>query len=429
MPMTLSRTMNVLLHPQELFRRSKSHRDDHGVANGSCRAQVSCFPKSRFGRPAVGMDAVQRLAGDVEELAGQDTLWKTTSGNLDAAGKFAHLHYLSEDVHKHMHTIMDIIKDLTGDVHAPHLQISPDDAVELLEQMIATDLPVQLLAQIPNLEFEARTDIMNVCCAMFWPGMPHHFDQQVVEYLENHPRVFQLLVDGYTNEEAALHYGVVLRSCARHKELVHAFLCSGHVYQLINHVTYPSVDISSDAFYSLREMLLEHKETSAAWLESNFAEFFSAYNELLKSGEYFAERQAQKLLTEILLDRAFKKVMQRYVADERNLQIHMNLLKDRSKVIQIEAFHVFKVFVANPNKTPRTQLILYRNSDKLIQLLEVLHPFKKEDAKFNEDKRNVIERLGRLEGHFSPGQFSPVKDACANSASKDVSPGSPPQAV
>jgi len=35
--------------------------------------------------------------------------------------------------------------------------------------------------------------------------------------------------------------------------------------------------------------------------------------------------------------------MTRYIANEENLKVMMNLLKDRSKNIQFEAFHVFKV--------------------------------------------------------------------------------------
>ena len=35
--------------------------------------------------------------------------------------------------------------------------------------------------------------------------------------------------------------------------------------------------------------------------------------------------------------------MTRYIANEANLKMMMNLLRDKSKNIQFEAFHVFKV--------------------------------------------------------------------------------------
>ena len=50
-----------------------------------------------------------------------------------------------------------------------------------------------------------------------------------------------------------------------------------------------------------------------------------------------------QLLGELLLDRANVKVMMRYVTDVKNLQLMMILLKDSSRSIQFEAFHVFKV--------------------------------------------------------------------------------------
>jgi calcium binding protein 39 len=72
-------------------------------------------------------------------------------------------------------------------------------------------------------------------------------------------------------------------------------------------------------------------------------QFFSSYALLVQSTNYVTKRQSLKLLGEILLDRTNFKVMTRYIANEDNLKMMMNLLKDRSKNIQFEAFHVFKV--------------------------------------------------------------------------------------
>lgn len=55
------------------------------------------------------------------------------------------------------------------------------------------------------------------------------------------------------------------------------------------------------------------------------------------------KRQSIKLLGEILLDRANYSVMTRYISNEANLKMMMNLLRDKSRNIQFEAFHVFKV--------------------------------------------------------------------------------------
>ena len=50
-----------------------------------------------------------------------------------------------------------------------------------------------------------------------------------------------------------------------------------------------------------------------------------------------------QLLGELLLDRANGKVMMKYVSEPTNLMLMMILLKDNSRSIQFEAFHVFKV--------------------------------------------------------------------------------------
>jgi len=80
------------------------------------------------------------------------------------------------------------------------------------------------------------------------------------------------------------------------------------------------------------------------WLTVSFLiKFFSSFTTLILSENYVTKRQSLKLLGEILLDRANFNVMTRYISNEANLKMMMNLLRDKSKNIQFEAFHVFKV--------------------------------------------------------------------------------------
>ena len=71
--------------------------------------------------------------------------------------------------------------------------------------------------------------------------------------------------------------------------------------------------------------------------------YFNSYTTLMLSNNYVTKRQSLKLLGEILLDRANFNIMTRYIAQESNLKMMMNMLRDKSKNIQFEAFHVFKV--------------------------------------------------------------------------------------
>ena len=43
----------------------------------------------------------------------------------------------------------------------------------------------------------------------------------------------------------------------------------------------------------------------------------------------------------------------RYVGNVEYLKIHMDFLRNKSKAIRQDAFHIFKVFAANPRKPPK----------------------------------------------------------------------------
>lgn len=90
------------------------------------------------------------------------------------------------------------------------------------------------------------------------------------------------------------------------------------------------------------------------------------YQNLLNSKNYVTRRQSLKLLGELLLDRHNFNTMTKYISNPDNLRLMMELLRDKSRNIQYEAFHVFKVFVANPNKPKPISDILNRNREKLV---------------------------------------------------------------
>ena len=88
------------------------------------------------------------------------------------------------------------------------------------------------------------------------------------------------------------------------------------------------------------------------YLDVHYVTFFDAYNDLIKSENYVTKRQSLKLLGDVLLDKQNKATMMRYIGEKQNLKLLMVMLRDDSKAITFEAFHVFKVFVANPHKEP-----------------------------------------------------------------------------
>ncbi len=104
-----------------------------------------------------------------------------------------------------------------------------------------------------------------------------------------------------------------------------------------------------------------------------------------------------KLLGELLLDRTNFNIMTRYISSVDNLKLMMNLLRDESRSIQFEAFHVFKVFVANPNKAKGIVDILLKNQEKLVSFLGKFHTDRSDDEQFNEEKTFLIKQVQALQ--------------------------------
>lgn len=135
----------------------------------------------------------------------------------------------------------------------------------------------------------------------------------------------------------------MLREAIKHEKLAQRVMEDPHFWNFFEYVQGGSFDISSDAFTTFKDLLTRHKGLVADFLSAKYGPFFSRYNTLLTSQNYVAQRQSVKLLGEILLDRSNYNIMTAYVDSPEHLKLTMNLLRDRSRNVQYEAFHVFKV--------------------------------------------------------------------------------------
>lgn len=158
-----------------------------------------------------------------------------------------------------------------------------------------------------------------------------------------------------------------------------------------------------------QDILTRHKTMVAQYLSTNFEEFFSRYNTLLiQSDSYVTKRQSIKLLGEILLDRANYNVMTAYVDRGAHLKLCMNLLKDDRKMVQYEGFHVFKVFVANPNKSEAVQRILINNRDRLLKFLPKFLEDRTDDDQFTDEKSFLVRQIELLPSEPADSRPQPV---------------------
>jgi len=275
----------------------------------------------------------------------------------------------------------------------PEHEPNQDAIVQLANDIYANDLIPALLTNITRLEFEAKKDLASI--------FNHLLRRQVgsrsptVEYICRNAAILEMLLVGYENTDIALNCGAMLRECTRHESLTKLMLYSANFWKFFKFVEVSNFDVASDAFQTLKELLTKHKPLVAEFLEKNYDQFFEFYTGLLTSPNYVTRRQSLKLLGELLLDRANFNIMTKYISDSGNLKLMMTLLRDKSRSIQFEAFHVFKVFVANPNKPTPILKILVKNKEKLISFLNGFHN-DKEDDQFNDEKAFLLKQIQQL---------------------------------
>ncbi|TGZ71133.1 hypothetical protein CRM22_002810 [Opisthorchis felineus] len=265
---------------------------------------------------------------------------------------------------------------------------------DITHELINLNVLPLLIANLDAIEFESSKHVVDL--------FGHVMRRQVgsynpcAQYLLANPNILVSLLHGYSRPDRAIHYGAILRDACRHESLAKVVLSSPEFYQLFDYVQGTAFDVSSDAFSTLKDLLTRHKTLVAEFLSTNYDEFFKHYSNMIAAENYVTNRQALKLLGELLLERHNFSVMTRYIADPENLKIIMNLLKSEKKQIAFEAFHCFKVFVANPNKPQSVHMILFRNQEKLISFLSKFQTERTDDGQFNHEKEYLIKQIRDL---------------------------------
>uniref|UniRef100_A0A8C2FBH1 Calcium binding protein 39 n=1 Tax=Cyprinus carpio TaxID=7962 RepID=A0A8C2FBH1_CYPCA len=261
---------------------------------------------------------------------------------------------------------------------------------QLAQELYNSGLLSTLVADLQLIDFEGKKDVAqifnNILRRQIGTRTP------TVEYLCTQQNILFMLLKGYESPDIALNCGIMLRECIRHEPLAKITLCSEQFYDFFRYVEMSTFDIASDAFATFKVSVLVNIQA----LSVCFVRFFSEYEKLLHSENYVTKRQSLKLLGELLLDRHNFTIMTKYISKPENLKLMMNLLRDKSRNIQFEAFHVFKVFVANPNKTQPILDILLKNQTKLIEFLGKFQNDRTEDEQFSDEKTYLIKQIRDL---------------------------------
>ncbi|XP_047944855.1 putative MO25-like protein At5g47540 [Salvia hispanica] len=265
---------------------------------------------------------------------------------------------------------------------------------QVTQEFFADDTMRLLILCLPKINFETRKDATRVIANL--QRQPVQSRLIASDYLGQNLDLLDVMITGYEDPSNALHYGGMLRDCIRHQVVACYVLQSCHMKKFFDYIQLPNFDVASDAAATFKELMTRHKSTVANFLTENYSWFFSKFNsKLLESPNYMTRRHAVKLLGDMLLDRSNSVVMVRYVSCKNNMIVLMNLLRETHKCIQIDAFHVFKLFVANQNKPADIVNILCANENKLLRFFDGFNS-DKEDEMFEADKAQVVKEIMEL---------------------------------
>ena len=298
----------------------------------------------------------------------------------------------------------------------------PEEVEKCLSVAEKTDLMVHIANNIAALEPETRRIVSAIWGYLLKVEHPKSFQRPMVEYLVEHPDTIEALLQSYGKYGGATDViiGVMIRDATRFQKIVEYVFKKDLIFSLFPVLTSSNFDVSSDGFQTLKEALTNHKEVSAPWLSRNFDRFFSEYTKLINptnGSDYVTIRQALSILSTILLDRQFMDAMIHFVGKEDHLKLVLVLLGNSSKVVQFEAFHIFKIFAANPNKTPKIVKMLSLNSDRIFKLLNIIEQDRLDDNEFRQDKMAVVTKLQSLQAT----KVVPMSSARSSATSSVVS--------
>ncbi|KAF1356397.1 Mo25-like protein [Delphinella strobiligena] len=309
----------------------------------------------------------------------------------------------------------------------PEFEVSPDQVFQLVQFLVTEDLLRLLAENIHRLPFEARKDTQTIISNVLrfkQPGTDATEPIALQYVISTRPEIIIALCNGYDRRESAMPCGGILKEALKHDAVTALILYDepsgppldlgsidtsqpssgqGVFWKFFDWIDKSLFEVSTDAFDTFRQILVRHKPIVAKYIDTNFELFFEKYNNILiKSESYVTKRQSIKLLGEVLLDRQFYDIMTRYVESGDNLKLVMWQLKDDRKMVQYEAFHVFKIFAANPNKSPEVKRLLSMNKQRLLDFLPNFLADRTEDDQFSDEKSYLIKQIKNLPSNRGP---------------------------
>lgn len=321
-------------------------------------------------------------------------------GKLDSPGD---RRKAREEVSRYLDSIRNIIESSPDlkEIKGPEIIVSSsshstiDQISELAQEVYSTDVLYLLLSKLSNIEFDARKNVIALFSSLLRRRIGEH--SPTIDYLTSRPQIIGLLLEGPNISEVSLNMGSMLREALRYEQISCLCLSSPQIWKYFGYCRSDSFEKSTEAFSTLSMILTTHRKPASDFIEVNMERFINEINKLIVYPNYVTKRESIKLLSQLILTKTNYNLMTTYVNSPHNLKLIMILLGDKSRNIQLEAFDVFKVFVANPRKNRATRDILIKNRDRLLSFLGDFHTDNsKYDDTFVAEKTFVLDQIRRL---------------------------------
>jgi calcium binding protein 39 len=236
---------------------------------------------------------------------------------------------------------------------------------EIAAAFVQDELPSVVLVNLHRFDFEVSKE---------WITVLSHVLVEVEQQLADSLHVtIPYLISNYRHTKLSMICGQFFRDLVGFPSHQERCLNLDILKALAEYAMTDHFEISSDASESLKALIVGDNEFVGVFLQENYSEVTTLFSKMLSSG-YFFKRQTLNLLYRILSLPNCESFTEKYVEDSDNLKYIMNQLRDDSKHIQMEAFHLFSVIVNHvlsmPHRPTVVLRILSKNNDKLIDFFE-----------------------------------------------------------
>ncbi|CCK70201.1 Hym1p KNAG_0D04560 [Huiozyma naganishii CBS 8797] len=275
---------------------------------------------------------------------------------------------------------------------------------ELYSAMHQGDLFYDLLLHITDLEFEARKEVLFIFSICLNYSKDNKF--VTVDYFVSEPKTITLILrtaelilqKSDAPQDVELIIGNMILDCIKHEQLCRIILRDPQLWKFFDFARITNFEISTMALQVLNDMFTTHPRLVSREFfsqEKNLAKFIRNINQLIAHGNYVTKRQSTKILASLIMEKANSQLMLTYINSPDNLKLIMTLMTDKSKNLQLDAFNVFKVIVANPRKTKPVFDILVKNRDNLLKYFESFAT-DNQDSILQDEKHFVMQEIDKL---------------------------------